>query len=1218
MQRGSFSLWICETTRAATLLVALFAPTLLYGQVDTGSLLGTVKDQSGAVIPGAGITVVDEGTNFVYNTTTGSDGGFVFTPIKIGTYSVSAEALGFQKTTHVHVVVNIQQQSVVDLTLTPGKVTQRVVVTAAPPLLQTQNASVQQVVTTRTINDLPLNGRNATFLAQISAGVTFGPQDSRGLGASGAFSANGARGNQNNYMMDGIDNNSEVGDLINRTNYVVLPPPDALDEFTVQTNNYSAEFGHSAGAVLNTTTKTGTNELHGNIWEFLRNDKLDATDFFLNKAGVQKGEFRQNQFGFTLGGPIVLPRIYNGRNKTFLFAFYQGIRIRQGSTQTATVPTAAERNSGYTNFQDLITGQSGKPRTDLLGRSFPLGAILDPGTTRAVTKDQLDPVTGLVASADGFVRDPFFNGSLNGLKDFTTPGAISLLNLIRASRLDPNSTKLLNLYPLPTTTNLFDNFTSAPVNRDDNDQFGIRADHNFSGKDTMFVRWIFSKSRNDFPGPFPGLADGQPDRPGSGTTKAQNWALSETHIFSSNLVNEARIGYSRLHDVRLQFDGNDLTNIPEQFGIQGIPQVPENGGLPRFSIGGLGTGQFLPSDKWSNTLQATENLTKIAGRHSLKTGFEFQNIRFPLLTPPNSRGQFTSNGVFTSVVNQTDGTTGRAQFLLTPIPSTVPGGVNNVGGFNQVIASNIAPFADLRRNYYATYVQDDWRVYPKLTLNLGLRWEYFGRPMEHFDAIANFIPGSNFQGGQFLFPARRKKEVPQAFIDQLAKDNIIFTPTNGSPWQKSSRGDFGPRFGFAYRLKSKLVVRGGYAIFYGGAETLGLSSFGANNFPFLVSSSFNNPNPTNPITPDNSIGTLENGLLNVPLSASSAKTLSGISLIGAQFHWKDAGTQNYNFFVEHRLSAYTTAKAGYSGSQTRHLLITLPANTVAQILPPGVNLQKNVFYPDLGQGGSIQTASGNANYNALLLNIEHRAADLSLLSNFTWSKCRNDGRDPLINDIGGNRAPYLAGFGIQGDYGLCNFDVRRIFHFSGVYNLPFGRGRRFLNKSGVLDYLLGGWSTNWIATVQDGQPFTIGCTIATTSGLGCNALVTPGQDPTKRTPLSGGDDRPDQFLNPAAFANPPVATMAGQADFAPLGGAPTQVTGPPFHRLDLSFFKKIRTTERTHLEFRAEFFNLTNTPNFALPSRRNFTDTANFGKITSTRDNPNDPREIQFALKFYF
>src|SRR5207302_1354539 len=417
-------------------------------------------------------------------------------------------------------------------------------------------------------------------------------------------------------------------------------------------------------------------------------------------------------------------------------------------------------------------------------------------------------------------------------------------------------------------------------------------------------------------------------RPGSGTTKAQNWALSETHIFSSNLVNEARIGYSRLHDVRLQFDGNDLTNIPEQFGIQGIPQVPENGGLPRFSIGGLddlGTGQFLPSDKWSNTLQATENLTKIAGRHSLKTGFEFQNIRFPLLTPPNSRGQFTSNGVFTSVVNQTDGTTGRAQFLLTPIPSTVPGGVNNVGGFNQVIASNIAPFADLRRNYYATYVQDDWRVYPKLTLNLGLRWEYFGRPMEHFDAIANFIPGSNFQGGQFLFPARRKKEVPQAFIDQLAKDNIIFTPTN-------------------------------------------------------------------PITPDNSIGTLENGLLNVPLSASSAKTLSGISLIGAQFHWKDAGTQNYNFFVEHRLSAYTTAKAGYSGSQTRHLLITLPANTVAQILPPGVNLQKNVFYPDLGQGGSIQTASGNANYNALLLNIEHRAADLSLLSNFTWSKCRNDGR----------------------------------------------------------------------------------------------------------------------------------------------------------------------------------------------------------------------------------
>jgi hypothetical protein len=425
-------------------------------------------------------------------------------------------------------------------------------------------------------------------------------------------------------MMDGIDNNSEVGDLINRTNYVVLPPPDALNEFTVQTNNYNAEFGHAAGAVLNTTTKSGTNQFHGDVWEFLRNDRLDAADFFLNKAGLSKDEFRQNQFGFALGGPVVLPRIYNGRNETFIFGYYQGTRIRQGNTQTTTVPTVAERSSSFTDFQDLIAGQSGKPRTDLLGRSFPLGSILDPATTRAVTQGQVDPVTGLQAAANGFVRDPFFSGSLIGLTDFTSPGAISLLNIIPLSRLDPSAVKLLNLYPLPTTPSLLDNFTSSPVNKDNNDQFGIRADRNFSDKDTMFGRLIFSKSTNAFPGPFPGIADGQPNRPGSGVTKAQNVALSETHIFSPGLVNEARIGYSRLHDVRLQFLGNDLNDIPGQFGIQGIPQVAENGGLPRFMIGGLddlGTGQFLPSDKWSNTIQAYRKPDEDCGAPHLQGWF---------------------------------------------------------------------------------------------------------------------------------------------------------------------------------------------------------------------------------------------------------------------------------------------------------------------------------------------------------------------------------------------------------------------------------------------------------------------------------------------------------------------------------------------------------------------------------------------------------------------
>lgn len=1182
----------------------------LRAQVDTGTILGTVKDQSGAVIPNAKVSIRDEATNYVITKNAGPDGSYVFTPIRIGTYTVAAENPGFQRILHPHVTVNVQQQVVVNMTMIPGRVTQTVQVSAAVPLLQTQTAALQQVVTSREINNLPLNGRNATFLAQLASGVSSAHDSGRGLKQSGSFSANGAHSLENNYLLDGMDNNSEIVDLLNGTQYVVLPPPDALNLFSVQTNNYSAEFGHSSGAVLNATTKSGTNHLHGDLWEFMRNDKLDATPFFLNAAGKQKAEFRQNQFGFTLGGPVVVPRIYNGRNKSFFFVHYQGTRIREGSTAVTNVPTAAERGSGYSDFQDLIAGQSGT-RKDALGRTFPLGTIMDPATTRHVKAGQVDPVTGLLATANGYVRDPFYGGSLTGVTSFTNPAAKSLLNIIPANRLDPNAINLLNLYPLPTSSSLFGNYTSAPVGQNDNDQGGFRVDQNFSDRDTMFVRYLLTDTTFAFPGPFPGLADGQSNRPGSGTTTAQNWALSETHIFSSSLVNEARIGYSRLQIQVEQMNADKLTDIPGQFGIQGVPQVAGNGGMPSFSIGGLsnlGAPNFVPQNKLSNTLQATDNLTKIAGRHTVKTGFEFQNIRFPNLAPSYPRGYFTYNGVFTSVVNQTDGSTGRAQMLLSPIASTVPGGINNVGGMNNLQASNFGNFADLRRNYYGLYVQDDWRATPKLTLNLGLRWDYFAKAAEHFDAQSNFIPGPNFQGGTLLFPASRKNEVPQGYINQLALDGIKFSPASGNLWGVAPKKDFGPRFGFAYHPASDLVLRGGYAIFYGGFETFGLGAWGAYNFPWVLLDNFTSPNAVTPITPDNSIGLLENGLLNVPLSSENIKNFSGLTINGEQYNWKDQSSQNYNLYLEYQLNKTTTLNAGYVGSQTRHQTFEPSSNTVATILPPGTNVVPYRFYPDLGAGGYWNVAMGNSNYNSLQVNLERRAQNLYTLANFTWDKCRSNTSENLGGGGSGGQAVYLAGFGPQ--YSTCvDGGVARVFHFSGVYSLPFGHGQRFLNKSGLVNGVLGGWSTNWIATVHDGEPFTIGCNIATTSGLGCNALLVPGQDPY------AGQQTPGRFLNSAAFANPPLAKTIGQTDFAPLGGAGTQVTGPRFFDLDFSVFKDIKTTENTSLQFRAEFFNLTNTASFSNPSFLNFNDTKNFGRITST---VSDPREIQLALKFYF
>ena len=354
--------------------ILLLSGGRLYAQVDTGTILGTVRDSSGAVVPSAEVTLTNKATGFSLTTKTSALGTYIFTPVQVGTYSVQATLAGFQKVSQLNAKVDVQQQLVVDFTLLPGQLTQTVEVTAAPPVLQTQNGSVGQVVGNQEVNDLPLNGRNFTFLAQTVAGVSMSSVNGGGFSASGGFSANGTRPEQNNYVLDGIDNNSNQLDFLAGTNYNHLPPPDAIGEFKVQTADYSAELGRGAGAVLNGTIKSGTNQLHGDVWEFVRNDKFDAAQFFENSDGIRKGEFRQNQFGGTIGGPVVIPHFYNGRNKTFFFGSYQGTRIRQGQTFTTSVPTVAESESGFTNFSDIINGQSGT-RTDDLGRVFRNGTI---------------------------------------------------------------------------------------------------------------------------------------------------------------------------------------------------------------------------------------------------------------------------------------------------------------------------------------------------------------------------------------------------------------------------------------------------------------------------------------------------------------------------------------------------------------------------------------------------------------------------------------------------------------------------------------------------------------------------------------------------------------------------------------------------------------------------------------------------------------------------
>ncbi|HVN03383.1 MAG TPA: carboxypeptidase-like regulatory domain-containing protein [Bryobacteraceae bacterium] len=1148
--------------------------TLLQAQVDTGTILGTVRDASGAVVPGVKVTISNEGTLFTQTTTTSASGNYVFTPLRIGTYTIAVEQPGFKKERRTGQQLNIQQQLVVDFILQPGEVSTTVDVTGQAPVLQTENGSVGQVVGTQSVNDLPLNGRNYTFLARLTAGVNPGQPEGRGLNANGWFEANGTRADQNNYMLDGIDNNSNSVDFLSGAAYVLKPPIDALAEFKLQTNSFSAEFGRAGGAVLNASLKSGTNEFHGSLWEFLRNDALDAADFFENATGSKKGAFRQNQFGATLGGPIF-------KNKTFFFGDYEGTRIRQQVPETATVPTQSEISSGYTNFSDLVSLQSGQ-LTDATGKSYPLGTIFDPGSTTSIGNGQ-------------YVRTPF-------------PG-----NTIPASRMDPNSLKLMQLFPAPTQGGLYNNYNVNRSSSNDVNAVDGRVDEYFTEHDQMFARYSWSHNPQFIPGPFSGYADGGGFGDGDQQVDTMGAALSYTHSFSPTLVNEARVGFNREHTSRVQPYGNDTSNIPGQFGIEGVLQTAGNGGLPYLGIGGLsqlGSAEWLISDRYSNTVQFTENLTKIYGKHTFKAGVEIQQVGFPWEAPPYSRGAYDFNGQYTSIPNVTDNSTGRAQFLLAP----TPGGI---GGPDNVSLSNFGGVA-AQRAYRGAFAQDDWKVTPKLTLNLGVRWDYFTPTGEKYGAQANFVPGTPFSGAEYIIPNNRQNNpaLSASFVQTLQQDgiNLVYSSGyGGSGLANVQKTNFAPRFGFAYKATDHLVIRGGYGMFYGAFENRGGYPSLGYNYPFQYSFYYFAPNSQSPmVLPNGQNGTLENSLAGIPLDPTLVAG-PGLTLRGIQLNYKTPYVQSFNVTLQYQFTPSTTIEAGYVGSLSRHLETFVGTNNPSVLLPPGTSITPYIPFPDFSPGSPYDDTIGTADFHSLQTKLERRfSKGLSALVVYTYSKTLTDAGDLLSGGgVGGFRAPDLPGFGIQGDWGLAPFDIRHSFVASGTYDLPFGHGRTYLSSSSKLaDAFLGGWSFNWILTLHSGNPQTIGCTIPTGADNGCYALYT-GQ------PLYQGQSV-THFYNAAAFTNPGVVTQVGQSNYAPLGGGNTQVAGPSFHRLDFSLFKSFPITEQKRFEFRVEAFNLTNTPNFALPSNLNFLNTVNFGQITSTVDNPNDPRELQLALKFYF
>lgn len=1196
---------------ACVLLALGFASMQLPAQITMGGVAGTVKDPTGAVVKGAQITLTNQATQVVQTTQSTVTGTYVFPSVTVGTYTLRVDAPGFKTYLDTGIQIHVQNIVTADVPLATGTVNQQVTVTSAVPLLQAQDASLGQTVPSTQINDLPLMSRNPFSLTALAAGsYSLGGPDN-----PGTVFANGAEPGQVDFRLNGVDDNDEVFG-----GYNLVPIPDAVQEFKLQEGNNSAQFGQFAGSIVNAVVKSGTNRFNGDLFEYLRNEALNANDYFSKQNHKSRPKYRQNQYGGTVGGPVYIPRLYNGKNKTFFFFDYQHTGITQVDSFTETVPTTAMQNSGFTNMQDLITDNGGSS-TDALGRTFSHGTVLDPKTTRSVAPGATDPISGLTntSSSTVYVRDPFYSGgSIAGITDFT--GLTSKLNIIPSGRLDPHAVKLLHQFPAQTKAGLINNyFVNTPYTQTE-DQYDVRIDENISRKDLIWGVFSHYNSTTGAAQPFPGPIG---ENAGTQNVLEPHYVLSlnYTHVFSPTMENVANGGFDHDHHV-IEAPFANMLGIPAQYGIQGIPQIPGNGGLPAFLMSGIasfGAHGFRPTIQTTSALQFMDNLTKIHGNHEFNIGFAFNHVRGNIIQPSSARGVFTYNGQYSDIPNANSSINGITDLLLTPGPATVPNGISNLGSMSNVYGSDYAGtnyFAD----YYAGYVQDNWRPTSALTVNLGLRWEYFSPYGESDGRQANFVAnGGNGPGGVYYMP-QKGCSVPRspAFNALLAGDNIQLDCVSGLRVNKAQKDNFAPRLGFAFRALPNLVLRGGYGIAYGSFDSVGYGNTLGTNYPFQYTLGF--PSTTSQIPellPDGvTTATMENTFSAVNLSNPALASVKNIYIFGKQYNYQTPMVQTANLTVQDQFTNRDSIQVGYVGSFGRNLDVYGTHNGPTEILPVGTNVQPYLPIPNLAESSQFLRSVGVSNYNSLQTTYQHQFKNnLVLLANYTYGKCMSDdyGKSGLGTGLSsGFRAEWLPGFGIKKDYALCGGDATHLVHVSGEYELPFGRGNQFLsNIPKWVDALIGGWYLNYIYTYQSGQPLNVGCPVGTTSDFGCNANLVHGVNPY------AGPHNQTQWLNANAFAQPPQATAIGQTNYSPLGSPPLQVRGPGFYNLDSSVFKTFATGKGTTLQFRIETFNTLNNPQFANPGQLNFTNPTNFSQITGLRSDTN-PRYGQLAAKFFF
>jgi hypothetical protein len=1050
--------------RLAFLIAILAFPA--FAQI-SGSVIGTVRDISGGSVPGATITLTNANTNVTQKMESNSVGEYLFAIVPVGQYIVSAEKPGFAAIRVSEVGVMLGQASKVNFELRLATQATEVQVTGQVTTLQTESGEVRGLVDHQDVVGLPLNGRNFIQLVALQPHAVPSPHTSffRNLGGYNVIA--GAPVSGESVTIDGV-NIKDINDP--RINIALTP--DAIQEFQEQQSNYSAGKGLGSGAQVNLVTKSGTNTLHGSLFEFLRNDKLDARNFFANK----KPAYRQNQFGGSIGGPII-------KDKTFFFGAYEGLRIVQSESFLYTVPTVAQRKGDFT----------GSP------------PIFDPLNVA--------PSTGL--------RQPFAG------------------NIIPPGRISPVSANALNLlYPLPNLPGSVNNLSGNPPNNSINDQFIVRIDHTIGPKDTLWGRWIYYNYRR-----VTAIFANLPNFADNFNTPSNNGAVGYVHAFGSGAVNQARFGYHRmtqvLEDVQIHVP------INQQIGITGTSTVIL--GNPTISISGLNrTGAIgnAPNDRSDNGYYVYEDFIYQRGKHALSMGFSIAKEQVNGGINSNARGSFSFTPNYTKQIGVANTGSAVADYLL-GFPSTSARGLGS-GARN------------FRQDRWGAYLADDWKINSQLTVNLGLRWEYYQPGYEKRNRLSGFDPVT----GQIIIAGQNG---------------------NSAALRESRYKDFEPRIGIAYHIPGhKTVLRGGYGLYFSPTTVDQTPFVQLLNEPFFTSQSFFG----DPVTPNLTLaGAFPTGL-----------GIASTALEFAQKDLKDGFLQQWNFTIEQELARSLVAEVGYMGNHGANLFTIYNFN--APTAGPGSLVSKRP-YPAFSTINDIVSAA-RSNYNSLFVRTTKQlSGGLSFNFSYTWAKLLSTGGIQDRGDLGSTSIRQQNPLDLNAEYGRDFFDAQHRFVGSFIWVLPIGKGKRFGAKwSGFMQQALGDWQVDGIISLQSGLPIT-----PQLSFDNSNTGLRQDRPNVVKNP-NNGPRTPQEWFDISAFVLP--------APFSYGNAGRNTIDGPPIKTVDLSLIKPFTLTEKVQLQFRAEFFNMFNHPNFDPPGTT--FGTATFGVISGAAD----ARQVQFGLRIVF